>query len=280
MVATQELTVLIGQGVPLSELQPNQSRKILRGVDIPTAGLLAVKGDLIVISFAMGFSEISSRLRAASLKKRLRGLILLQDDLDPTFLPALVQQTAFRTVRNILVHKPTGLNESVNRILNAWEVGAADQLIATATVAGNSLLVQTCDFTLHTIPFESLKALRVISNRERFVIARDGSYVHWPEQDIHLDMDALRYAIDPDWREKKDRERLLHNKRFGAAVEVLRKDFNLTQADFFPDVSEREIRRIEKGEILPRVATLNSIAKKHGLVLNDYLRNVADRLAD
>lgn len=167
----------------------------------------------------------------------------------------------------------------MNRILNAWEAGAADKLIAEATVAGELLLVQSCDFKLHKIPFDSLKALArlPVTDRDKFEIASDGSCLHWDKQDIDLDLDTFRYAIDPKWRAAKDRESLLHNKRFGKAVAELRRDRDLTQNGFI-GVSEREIRRIEKGQTLPRTSTLEAIASGHAMTLDEYLAEVARRI--
>jgi hypothetical protein len=43
-----------------------------------------------------------------------------------------------------------------------------------------------------------MAALKRIPDAERanFSMDEDGSYIHWPGPDIHLDLDAVRVAID------------------------------------------------------------------------------------
>jgi hypothetical protein len=207
----------------------------------------------------------------------LRGLLLLQDVEQP-FVGPLLDKAKLRSLRNVLVHGQEGLLERVMRILNAWESRAASKLIADAAVAAEQLLVRACDFKFYAVPFNSLKALSKIEpgNRARFKIASDGSYLHWPDHDIHLDLETFRYAIDPEWRAKKERARLLHNQRFGTAVAELRVESGLRQSDF-EGVSEREIRRIEKGETLPHSSTLEILAKAHEMTLANYLAEIASK---
>jgi hypothetical protein len=95
-----------------------------------------------------------------------------------------------------------------------------------------------------------------------------------PEVDVHIDIDAVRCLKDDTWREKKDRERLMYDVRFGEAVAALRKKCGLKQADI-GGLSERHVRRIEKGE-RTKVATLSILAKSHGWSLKEYLDKIAD----
>ena len=188
---------------------------------------------------------------------------------------SLLYEANLRSLRNLIVHESAGLFERVSRILNAWEANAADELIADAVVAGDELLVRSCDFALHRIPLESVKALKKLDalSRQTFKIASDGSYIHWEDSDTHLDLESLRYSVDPELKAKKDRDRLLRDTRLGAAVASVRKLHGLRQADF-PGLSEREIRRIEKGDTRPRLSTLEILAQVHGMSLRDYLSSV------
>ena len=88
-----------------------------------------------------------------------------------------------------------------------------------------------------------------------------------------MDLESLRYSVDPKLKAKKDQDRLLHDTRFGAAVASVRKLHGLKQASF-PGLSEREIRRIEKGVTRPRLSTLEILAEAHGMSLGDYLSSV------
>jgi len=269
-----DVTVYLGTDISLPRLRSKKSRKILRVPDVST---FEACHNLFFVCRASRLDSFASLLLSLD-RQNFRGLLLLQD-VELTFIDPLLREAKLGGLTKLCVQREEGFFERLNRILNAWEAGAADKLIADATVAGELLLVQSCDFKLHKIPFDSLKALARIpvTNRDKFEIASDGSYLRWEQQDIDLDLDAFRYAINPKWRAVKDREALMHNKRFGKAVAALRRDRDLTQNGFI-GVSEREIRRIEKGQTLPRTSTLEAIASGHAMTLDEYLAEVARRI--
>ncbi|MYF93643.1 MAG: DUF2442 domain-containing protein, partial [Gemmatimonadetes bacterium] len=154
-----------------------------------------------------------------------------------------------------------------------------DQLIADAQVVGEELFVMACDHTLFRVGFAEMPALERIPSQQRslFSISSEGSYIHWPEVDVHIDLDAVRYLKDETWREKKDRERLMYDLRFGEAVAALRKQYGLKQAEI-RGLSERHVRRIEKGE-RTKIDTLAILARNHGLSLKEYLDEIAEMLS-
>jgi transcriptional regulator with XRE-family HTH domain len=67
---------------------------------------------------------------------------------------------------------------------------------------------------------------------------------------------------------------LIHNKKFGQAIAVIRQRYSLRQTDI-PDLTDRQLRRIESGEARPSVSTLKLIAKAHKLKLEVYLDEVS-----
>ncbi|WP_199248543.1 DUF2442 domain-containing protein [[Phormidium] sp. ETS-05] len=79
-------------------------------------------------------------------------------------------------------------------MLAAWDADAQEQLIASATLIEDNLLVTDCALNTWEIPFTSLPALAAITleNRANFEIEEDGSYLYWPTEDIHLDMESFR----------------------------------------------------------------------------------------
>ncbi len=161
----------------------------------------------------------------------------------------------------------------------AWSLGCPDQLIATARVVDEELFIVACDHTLFRVGFAEMPALKRIPSQQRssFSISSEGSYIHWPEVDVHIDLEAIRYLKDETWREKKDRERLMYDLRFGEAVATLRKQCGLKQADI-QGLSERHVRRIEKGE-RTKIDTLAILARNHGLPLKEYLDEIAEMLS-
>ena len=230
--------------------------------------------DIFVLSSISGLAAVSKFVRVANQRHRLRTLFVREND-DAQFLPQMLCEAKLKMSRQILVHS----NKDVpKRVLMAWSLGCPDQLIATARVIDNALFVMACDHALLKIGFEELPALaRVpIAQRALFFISSEGSYIAWPEADVHVDLDAIRYVKDVAWREKKDRERLIYDSRFGEAVAALRKKYALRQTDI-AGLSERQVRRIEKGE-RTRVRTLEILAQSHGLSLKAYLDRIADLL--
>jgi hypothetical protein len=121
-----------------------------------------------------------------------------------------------------------------------------DQLIANATLVGDRLFVVSCGMEKIEVAFNEVACLRRVPEQERgnFIISEEGSYLYWPQQDIHLDLDALRYVVDPQVKSQIDHERLMHDQRFGKAIATLRKKHNLKQSDI-KGLSERQVSRIE-----------------------------------
>lgn len=157
--------------------------------------------------------------------------------------------------------------------------GDREQLIATATVASDRLFVTDCSVKTWEIPFDSLPALKAIpaDKRAEFELDEDGSYLYWPSADIHLEMEALRAAVDSELQEKLAAKKAMHDRRFGEGVAAVRKAHKLKQTDI-PGVSERHIRRIEKGDS-PKLATLRKLAQAHEMSVNEYLEEVAQNIA-
>jgi hypothetical protein len=160
-------------------------------------------------------------------------------------------------------------------VLHAWEIGAQDRLVAEAGVSNGTLFVLSCALERLQVPLARLRPLARLPEGQRgeFNLASDGSYLHWLRGDVHLDLDALRYAVDPAWRARADLERVTHDARFGRAVAVVRKEHMLKQAEI-PGISARQVRRIEGGS-LPRSETLRRLARAHGLDLGEYLARLA-----
>ena len=82
----------------------------------------------------------------------------------------------------------------IKRIINAHKWRSSDNLISTAIVSKNDLIVFDCNLNLYRIPFNSLSALEriKISDRSKFTIPEDGSYIYWEKYDIHLDLEAFK----------------------------------------------------------------------------------------
>jgi len=161
------------------------------------------------------------------------------------------------------------------RVLNAWEMGAENELIAEASVTGGVLFVLSCALERLDVPIRKIPALAGIraDDLRLLEVSPDGGYLHWPRGDIHLDLGSLRYVIDPVWRAKADAARVGHHEQFGNAVRAVREARRIPQ-NAIEGLSARHVRRIERG-MFPKVATLRLLARAHGMELDHYLTAVA-----
>jgi hypothetical protein len=176
-------------------------------------------------------------------------------------------------MRNTLIHANSVVPK---RMINAWTMGAQEQLIADATVIGDRILILSCAMEKFEVPFESLPALKRISidDRSNFTIDEDGNCLYWEDADIHLDLEAFRCATDPEWKQKFDSPKSEHNQVFGKAIATLRKQHKLRQLDII-GLSDRQVRRIEQGDGSTKADTLRLFAKAHGMELDACLDAVA-----
>ena len=272
MVKTVEnMTVLAHDAEARSVVPRSRSIRMLR---TPNLNLVNTP-NVFVLTSAAHLPEVTAFVRSLNQQHRLRALFI-REDVDARLLPQILDRADLRVLKNTLVHSGPELPK---RVLEAWRYGAQDQLIATAEVVDDRLLVISCRLEVLEVPFDSLSALRSIPVhlRSSFEISSEGSYIHWPEPDIHLDMDAFRYVVDPGFRKRAEALSVAADRRFGRAAAYVRKQKGLTQSDV-QGLSDRQVRRIEKGA-RPRMASLELLAKSHGLELNEYLNLIAETIA-
>lgn len=170
-------------------------------------------------------------------------------------------------------------NLVAKRIKSAWEWQAEDELIAIASVLVNSLIVMGCNLTTWEIPFKSLPCLDRVpeSEKSNFEIDVDGSYLYWQCADLHVDLEDLKAAIDPEFRQELLVESLEYGKSFGKAIAAVRKAHKLTQNEI-NGISDRHLRRIENEGHQPTLDTLKKLSTSHGLDLENYLAIVNEAL--
>ena len=229
---------------------------------------------LFVLCSALHLPQAAKFLSEINREHKLQALFV-RTDADPSLLPQMLERANLRLVRNILVHTDSCVPR---RVLAAWQHGAQTELIANATVADDRLILISCEPKMYEIRFDQIPALRKIapSQRRHFEIAKDGSFIWWPSQDIHLDLDAIKSVVDAAWRRRSDRLRRAHGGEYGAAIAAVRKEHGLKQTEV-PGISERQLRRIERsGDV--SVHTLRGLAEAHGMALDDYMNAVAEKI--
>jgi len=169
--------------------------------------------------------------------------------------------------------------EAARRIALAQMNRAEDKLIASAEIQGDTLEIWSCEPTPYRVPISALDALSKISKKglREFTISSSGSRLHWDEGDVDLNLDVVRAAIDPTVEARQREEFRRDAARYGRAIRRLREERALRQADV-RGVTERNLRRIEAGEVLPRASTLRKLAAAHQMTVPGYMDALAARV--
>lgn len=267
--AAPQLTVLVHGCQSESVVRDKKSFRVLRRPDQQSAGEAR---NVFVLVPATELPHVSNFISTVNRRNQLRAL-LVSEDIEASSIPQMFERAHLRMVRNTIVHS----DDSVpRRILAAWAHNAQDQVIAKATVSGDRLFVLSCALHQYEVTFDDMPALKCIPKKQRakLVVDEDGSYVHWPGPDIHIDLDAIRVAKDPRARAKALADKARHDARYGAAIARLRLAKGLKQSDI-EGLSERQVRRIEKGEGTTSEA-LRLLAAAHHMNFDEYLREVAE----
>lgn len=267
----EPLTVLVADKASDAAL-PDGFEAILRATRSVRAACHAKR--LFVLSSATTLPSVSECISRAAKHHRLQGLFI-RNDLGRDWVNQIFERAALRRIRNSVVHSDPNVGR---RIVKASAMANERRLIADATVAGDRIFVMDCAFQLYEMPFDGYPALRRIPPRARgsFEIVLDGAYLHWPEEDVDLDLESIRMAIDPERRKAGERERLIHDRAFGLAVRMLREEHGLRQSDV-PGLSGRQVRRIEKGSTAT-VTAIDALAAAHRMDADRYLEEVAARI--
>jgi len=268
---TPEMTVLLHDPTSEAALPSEKGVRVLRE---PRTRIAEHARNVFVLVLATDLPDVSEFVSIANRRHQLRALFV-KDDANARWLPQFFERAGLRTMRNTLVHADLAVPR---RVLAAWAHGAQDTLIADASAVGDTLFVISCGLDRYEVPFSTMPALKGVpeAERTRFTVDEDGSYIHWPGPDVHVDLDAIRAAIDPVWRAKAVAAKATRDRRYGAAIAKLRRARGLKQSDV-AGLSDRQVRRIERGQGTTH-ESLVRLAVAHGMELDDYLREVAEAL--
>lgn len=278
---TEKREFLDTAGLAVLEVDDKRSKDLIvkypRGIHIyhqPLDEILKASNIFVITSLSR-LSEVANIVIASEKQRHLRGLFV-HINVEPSFMNKIFDDAKIRITEKVIMHSNL---ELPNRVLKAWQTGSQEELIAEATVVVNDLFVRDCALNSWRIPFDMLPSLAKIPPEERsnFELDEDGSYIYWPSADIHLDMEVLRAAVDKERQDKLNYERVIYDQYFGVAVALVRKAHNIRQTDIV-GISERHIRRIERGE-RPKLETLRKLAQAHGINLNDYLEEIAQTVS-
>ncbi len=240
---------------------------------------LAIRDLLLILDIAQ-IQKIGAYFdKHASTGRHLRAVLLQGAGKHLALLPQLLAPLKHKQLLKILI--PTSEPGIMERILFAWGINAQNTLIADAQVVGDRLVVLSCALEKIEIPFAATPVLSEIPERDRtdFRINDQGSFIHWPDRDLHLDLDSLRQMANPEAAAKLKAQTLKYDREYGQAIAQVRKNHGLKQSDI-TGLTDRHVRRIESGEMRPTAKALKSLACAHGMSVNAYLDVVAESAPD
>jgi hypothetical protein len=166
--------------------------------------------------------------------------------------------------------------EAARRLLAAHVLGAEQKLVADAQLDDGTLSVWSCEPKLYECAITEIPALSRLDAKTvgKFEISASGSRLHWPGADVDLDMDSIREYADPKARKEATSKYRSDAARYGAAIRMLREARGIRQTGI-AGLSEREMRRLEKNEVLPHSDTLKKLAAAHGWSVAEYMEKLA-----
>ena len=90
----------------------------------------------------------------------------------------------------------------------------------------------------------------------------------------HLNLDTFRELSDPEVLEENQERFRREAKNYAEAIKTLRKRKGLKQGEI-AGLSERQVRRLESGEVYPHSSTLEKLAIAHDVSPPQYVRQLA-----
>ena len=197
-------------------------------------------------------------------------------------LPERVTRLKIRTPERIHLSQAKNEQEEeslIRRLFRSNSAGTTRESVVDAWWENDAFVVLSPSFKRLHVPIEKLPALRGKSQEALcdFQIDEDGSYVFWPQLDVHLGWEQFTQAVDNDAYMKARQKSEEFNRKYGLAIRKLREEAGLNQAQI-AGLTDRQIRRIELGECRATHAALATLAQAHGMTTAQYMSRIASML--
>ncbi|MCE9534081.1 MAG: hypothetical protein K8T89_23630 [Planctomycetes bacterium] len=164
----------------------------------------------------------------------------------------------------------------LGRVCFALGKGECRGGIIDAYLAGDRLLVRGPQHRMLHVPIDTLPALKGLPHDalRNFAIDPDGSFIVWPDLNVHLGWKQFLQATDPAEFRKAQQRSAGFNERYGQAIRKVREAAGISQSKV-PGITDRQLRRIESGVSRATSSALAALAVAHGLNVNDYMETLA-----
>jgi Helix-turn-helix domain/Protein of unknown function (DUF2442) len=252
-----------------------------RGVHATVQKLLKRAGNIVVLSHADEDYFVPAEEKIEDLLSGAFYLLFTEPATHPNQIVQWARRAKIRSENRLHVVKVADLeNPNVSHLLGRVCVALAGDeergSIIDAYTLGDSLIVRGPKHRLLQVPMSALPSLRdkPRAAQENFEIDPDGSFLHWPDLDVHLGWSQFLQAVDPDEFRKAQQRSAEFNRRYGTAIRKLREEAGITQSKI-PGLTARQLRRIEQGESRATSRALAALAKAHGLNTDAYLEKLA-----
>lgn len=194
------------------------------------------------------------------------------------------EQTIPRLATILRLHKPDRrLHISrdpgvVRRSVIALSRSAPWEGLIDAYVVSDLLCVLLGDMVEREFPRRELPQLRNASRKvfENFSIDSAGSFLYWPDLDLHIGASQMLQAVDPTYLADVEIERYTMAS-VSQALQAMRVERDLRQTDI-EGLSERHVRRLEKERARLTVDAAEKLARAFGQDLGGFLNELSERV--
>lgn len=171
------------------------------------------------------------------------------------------------------------MHSLLKRLTSALEADDKQERILDAKIENGILHVVSPDFNRVDVPLAEIPDLEKLDpfKSQEFEIDEDGSFIYWPKADVHLGWAQLQQLANPAAALKAAQKHQKFNKRYGKAVQEVRQQTGLKLSDI-EGISEKQLRRIEKGDSRLTSNAIEALAQAHKLAPNDYMKKLAESL--
>ena len=141
------------------------------------------------------------------------------------------------------------VSQLLGRVCSALVRDGSRGSIIDAYLVGDQLLVRGPKRRMLHIPLDSIPALRGQPQAavRNFSIDPDGSFIYWPDLDVHLGWNQFLQAVDPAELRKAQQRSAGFNQRYGAAIRRAREAAGILQSKGSPSASSAASSRGRAG---------------------------------
>lgn len=237
--------------------------------------------EMVVLSHADDDHLVLTDSRFAEVVAEAFHLLFTEPTTHPGQVAQWMRATHIRSENRLHVVKVDDLEgpqvaQLLGRVCRALGRDASRASIIDAYFGGDTLLVRGPGHRMLHVPASSVPALKGQPSAVlgKFDIDPDGSFIHWPDLDVHLGWNQFLQAVDPGELRKAQQRSAGFNERYAAAIREVRQAARILQSKV-EGLTERQLRRIENGECRATTAALAALAKAHSLDANAYLERLA-----